>query len=78
MSSTERIWLTPEARDRLQAELTSLLAPTTATPEDASGTSAVDDTRRRATRVRELQELLANVLNAVPYSHHTMRRLASR
>lgn len=69
MTSTERVWLTPEAHDRLQAELTSLLAPRpTTTPKDPvsnstdSTDSAVDNARRRAARVRELQELLAKAV----------------
>ena len=53
MTSTERVWLTPEARDRLHAELRSLLAPT---PRDSSADSAAV----RASRIRQLQELLAN------------------
>jgi transcription elongation GreA/GreB family factor len=66
MTSTQRVWLTPEAHDRLQAELTSLLAPRpTTSPEDptsANPDSAVDTARRRAARVRELQELLAKAV----------------
>ncbi len=60
MSSTERIWLTPEAHRRLQAELASLLllAPQEGTASD----DVVDVARMRATRVRELQELLANAV----------------
>jgi transcription elongation GreA/GreB family factor len=69
MTSTHRVWLTPEAHDRLQAELAALLAPrTTTAPGDSahSGTEdsgtvdsgTVDTARRRAARVRELQELL--------------------
>jgi transcription elongation GreA/GreB family factor len=58
MTSTERVWLTPEARDRLHAELASLQAPTTKDTTD----SAVDNARRRAVRVRQLQELLANAV----------------
>lgn len=62
MSSTHRVWLTPEAHDRLHAELAALLAPrVTAPPEDPASTSA-DDARRRAARVRELQELLAKAV----------------
>ncbi len=64
MTSTQRVWLTSEAHDRLQAELACLLAPpTTTTPEDPGSTdSAVDRARRRASRIRELQELLAKAV----------------
>lgn len=63
MTSTQRLWLTPEARSRLQAELTSLLASGTTTPEAAaSADSAVDNARRHAARVRDLQELLARAV----------------
>jgi transcription elongation factor GreA len=52
---TGSIWLTPEARDRLQTELTALLTPDTSNaPEEPS------DTHTRAARIRQLQELLAN------------------
>ena len=52
-----RTWLTPEAHERLQAELAALRAPAT-TAEDAG----VETVHRRAARVRELQELLANAV----------------
>ena len=61
MTSTERIWLTSEAHSRLRSELDTLLTP--APPqEDTAGDNAVDTARRRAVRVRELQELLANAV----------------
>jgi transcription elongation GreA/GreB family factor len=70
MTSTERVWLTPRAHDRLQAELAALLTPATRTAAtgadsavdsaaDNAVDNAVDDARRRAARVRVLQELLA-------------------
>jgi len=58
MTNTPGIWLTPEAHDRLRAELTSLLAPRTST----DSADPVDDARRRAARVRELRELLARAV----------------
>lgn len=51
-----RTWLTPEAHERLQAELTALRVPAAA--DDAG----VDAIHRRAARIRELQELLANAV----------------
>jgi transcription elongation GreA/GreB family factor len=57
MTSTERVWLTPEAHDRLQAELTDLLAPRE--EPDGDTDNAVENARRRTARVRRLQELLA-------------------
>src|SRR6476469_1243003 len=61
MTSTQRVWLTPEAHDRPQAELAALLAPrASTTPVDPASTDAVvADQRGRAARVRELRELLA-------------------
>lgn len=59
MTTGERIWLTPAAHGRLRAELAALLAP--APREDATD-DAVDNARRHAARVRELQELLANAV----------------
>ncbi len=55
MTSTQRIWLTPQAHSRLQAELTALLAP--------DGPLGQDDqfTTRRA-RLRQLQDLLNNAV----------------
>lgn len=46
------VWLTRDAHDRLRAELTELLATSSA---DADG-------QRRAARVRDLQELLASAV----------------
>ena len=54
MTSTERVWLTPQAYDRLQTELIALCSPRTA-PDDTD----VDAGVRRASRIRELHELLA-------------------
>lgn len=53
------VWLTPEAHDRLRAELAALLVPGTSTgePRDEPDTGV-----RREARVRELQELLANAV----------------
>ena len=51
MTSTERVWLTPEAHRRLRAELTELRA--TRTP--------AADVERDA-RVRHIQELLSNAV----------------
>lgn len=48
------VWLTPQAHDRLRTELTTLLTPGTVEEPEAG--------RRRATRVRELRELLATAV----------------
>lgn len=58
MTGSERVWLSPEAHGRLRTELASLIAPP---PEDTTGDD-VDLVRRRAARVRELRELLANAV----------------
>ncbi|MFB9907820.1 GreA/GreB family elongation factor [Allokutzneria oryzae] len=70
MTSTDRVWLTPEAHQRLQAELASLLAPTVpgapgdspTNSGDSATNSAIDTTSTRITRVRKLQEILANAV----------------
>lgn len=51
---TEHIWLTPDAHRRLQTELAALRAP--------AALDDVDAARRRAVRIREIQELLANAV----------------
>ena len=51
-------WLTPEAHDRLRAELAVLLAPAAPPPDD----TGAETVHRRAARVRELRELLANAV----------------
>lgn len=53
MTSTGRVWLTPEAHERLQAELTSLLTPH---PDGTAGQTA--DTAR----IHHLQRLLTNAV----------------
>ncbi|UVS81141.1 GreA/GreB family elongation factor [Actinokineospora sp. UTMC 2448] len=53
MTSTHRTWLTPEAHDRLRAELADLLTPPTAT-DDEHGT--------RHQRIREIRDLLNNAV----------------
>ena len=63
MTSTERIWLTPEARDRLQTELTSLL---TSPPADPSTDNGAENAHTRATRIRQLRELLAHAAGQDP------------
>ncbi|MCP2163472.1 GreA/GreB family elongation factor [Goodfellowiella coeruleoviolacea] len=63
MTSTNRVWLTPEAHERLRAELASLLAPST--PEDpphSGADGAVDNGQARAARVREIQQILASAV----------------
>jgi transcription elongation factor GreA len=65
MTRIERIWLTPEARDRLQAELTALLTPHTSSapaepPTNSGDSDTAANTHTRAARIRQLQELLAN------------------
>lgn len=67
MTTGDRVWLTPEAHERLRAELTTLLAPALpGGPGEPAGDGGTDDAtdagRRRAARVRQLQELLANAV----------------
>ncbi|MBB4908525.1 GreA/GreB family elongation factor [Actinophytocola algeriensis] len=49
------VWLTPQAHERLRAELSTLLAPGAVAEEPEAG-------RRRAARVREIRELLATAV----------------
>ncbi|GAB1511295.1 GreA/GreB family elongation factor [Actinophytocola sp. KF-1] len=51
-------WLTPEAHTRLRAELAALLVPAPPSADD----TAAETAHRRATRIRELRELLANAV----------------
>ncbi|GAA3434089.1 GreA/GreB family elongation factor [Kutzneria kofuensis] len=63
MTNTDRVWLTPEAHERLQAELASLLTPSMREhSSNRSGDSTTDDGHTRAARMRQLQELLANAI----------------
>lgn len=64
MTSTDRTWLTPEAHERLRTELASLLAlvGSANSGTDSATDDTVDDARRRAVRIRQLQELLANAV----------------
>lgn len=61
MTGTERVWLTPQAYRRLQAELTELLWP-----RDASGADEDDQFepgfQQRQARIREIQDLLSSAV----------------
>jgi transcription elongation factor GreA len=65
MTSTERVWLTPQAHSRLHAELTALLASDHASASD--GHLGQDDelTTRlhtRRARIRQIHDLLNNAV----------------
>ncbi len=59
MAATRRVWLTPQAHDRLRAELAQLL--TTPAPR-ADDDHATTSRRQRDLRVREVQDLLAKAV----------------
>ncbi|OBI49047.1 transcription elongation factor GreAB [Mycobacterium kyorinense] len=52
MSSSEGVWMTPETRDRLEAELAALLGP------HVDDTLDLDERRARRARVRQIHDLL--------------------
>ena len=63
MTSTERVWLTPQAHRRLRAELAALLTPDHR-PEETGGQDdqVTAQLHTRQARVRQLQDLLNNAL----------------
>ncbi|WP_338597923.1 GreA/GreB family elongation factor [Saccharopolyspora sp. SCSIO 74807] len=61
MADTQRAWLTPQAHERLSAELADLLAPgngDTGTGEDGS----IPAQQERKGRIRQIQHLLASAV----------------
>lgn len=62
MTDTRRVWLTPEAHDRLRAELAALLAPPTprAAADDAEHVTTAR--HQREARIRQLQDLLSGAV----------------
>lgn len=59
MSTTQRVWLTPQAHHRLRNELTALLAPARLQHDDPSG---VVPEQARDRRIREISDLLTNAV----------------
>lgn len=65
MTSTEPVWLTPQAHARLRDELARLLAPRPVRGGDQGAEQAVDRdeaTIRRQQRIREILDLLDNAV----------------
>jgi transcription elongation GreA/GreB family factor len=63
MTTTERLWMTPEAHSKLQAELAALrLRPNIEVPEDFMDydDNLVAKYAARQARIRQIQDLLAN------------------
>lgn len=58
MASTQRAWLTPQAHERLNAELADLLAPGSADAE-AGEDGSIPAQQDRKGRIRQIQDLLA-------------------
>lgn len=63
-TSTERVWLTPQAHHRLQAELTALLSTGTSSDDDSVDPDDHTPTRyhERHARIRQIQDLLTNAI----------------
>jgi transcription elongation factor GreA len=62
MSTTQRVWLTPQAHHRLRNELTALLAPVRVRPDDEADPSGIVPERARDLRIRQISDLLANAV----------------
>lgn len=62
MTSTERVWLTPQAHNRLTAELTALLAADRDPAADGNEDDPFTSRRARQARIREIQDLLNNAV----------------
>lgn len=60
MSTTPRVWLSPQAHHRLRNELTTLLAPARSRPGD-DGSGVVSERDRQA-RIRQISDLLTNAI----------------
>lgn len=61
MTSTERVWLTRQAHNRLRAELATLLSTDAASGADQDD-SAVTRHYERHTRIRQIQDLMNNAV----------------
>jgi transcription elongation factor GreA len=57
-TSTERVWLTPQAHSRLQAELAALLAPDRASDGPLEQDDQFTTRQTRVARIRQIQDLL--------------------
>lgn len=57
-TSTERVWLTPQAHSRLQAELAALLAPDRASYGPLEQDDQFTTRQTRVARIRQIQDLL--------------------
>lgn len=69
MSTDNRVWLTPEAHDRLRIELATLTQQRTTRVDDRealrmleSDPEFLDDARRRQGRIRQIHDLLGNAV----------------
>jgi transcription elongation factor GreA len=63
MTSTERVWLTPQAHRRLHAELAALLTPDDRPDETGVQVDQVTpELHTRQIRIRQLQDLLNNAV----------------
>lgn len=63
MTSTERVWLSPQAHRRLQAELAALLMPDRRSDEtDRQDDQATTQLHPRQARIRQIQDLLNNAV----------------
>ncbi|WP_046294834.1 GreA/GreB family elongation factor [Mycolicibacter arupensis] len=54
MTDTHGVWMTPQAKERLLAELAELSAP-----QDVSAAEEIDDQQARQARIHQIHDLLA-------------------
>lgn len=63
MTSSAPVWLTPQAREQLQAELAELLACDTADSDETTDREyAVAARHQRRARIRQIRDLLSNAV----------------
>jgi transcription elongation GreA/GreB family factor len=62
MTTIERVWMTRQAHDRLQAELADLRASANAAVTESSDENFIDAQRARHARVNQIHDLLLNAV----------------
>lgn len=62
MTTTERVWMTRQAHDRLQAELAELRASANAAVTESSDENVIDAQRARHARINQIHDLLLNAV----------------
>ncbi|KAA0094102.1 transcription elongation factor GreAB [Mycolicibacterium sp. P1-18] len=62
MSTTQRVWISADARDRLRRELATLSELCAAAPDEPADENAVAVTRARRSRIQRIHDLLLNAV----------------